>query len=121
MWVIVGESLESSCFKLNQVVALVLVLIYTGIQSRVSTSSEELVCPVSLCPYFSFQLSVFHVRACVCINHSVNLFLDRPQAQVLYDFSAEPGNNELTVKEGETVTITNQVNNTVMTLINSYT
>lgn len=31
------------------------------------------------------------------------------QAQVLYDFAAEPGNNELTVKEGETVTITNQV------------
>lgn len=35
---------------------------------------------------------------------------DRVQAQVLYDFIAEPGNNELTVKEGETVTITNQVN-----------
>uniref|UniRef100_A0A8D3BNL4 Sorting nexin n=1 Tax=Scophthalmus maximus TaxID=52904 RepID=A0A8D3BNL4_SCOMX len=32
------------------------------------------------------------------------------QAQVLYDFAAEAGNNELTVKEGETVTITNQVN-----------
>lgn len=31
------------------------------------------------------------------------------KAQVLYDFTAEPGNNELTVKEGETVTITNQV------------
>lgn len=31
------------------------------------------------------------------------------KAQVLYDFIAEPGNNELTVKEGETVTITNQV------------
>uniref|UniRef100_A0A8C9VWP9 Sorting nexin 9 n=1 Tax=Scleropages formosus TaxID=113540 RepID=A0A8C9VWP9_SCLFO len=30
------------------------------------------------------------------------------QAQVLYDFTAEPGNNELTVKEGETITITNQ-------------
>uniref|UniRef100_A0A673CA67 Sorting nexin n=1 Tax=Sphaeramia orbicularis TaxID=375764 RepID=A0A673CA67_9TELE len=29
------------------------------------------------------------------------------QAQVLYDFTAEPGNNELTVKEGETITITN--------------
>ncbi|XP_039604985.1 sorting nexin-9-like isoform X1 [Polypterus senegalus] len=29
-------------------------------------------------------------------------------ARVLYDFTAEPGNNELTVKEGETVTITNQ-------------
>ncbi|XP_075905681.1 sorting nexin-9b isoform X2 [Nelusetta ayraudi] len=28
--------------------------------------------------------------------------------QVLYDFSAEPGNNELTVTKGETVTITNQ-------------
>ncbi|XP_061609408.1 sorting nexin-9b isoform X2 [Phyllopteryx taeniolatus] len=30
------------------------------------------------------------------------------KAQVLYDFTAEPGNNELTVKEGETVTVTNQ-------------
>ncbi|XP_042182168.1 sorting nexin-9 [Oncorhynchus tshawytscha] len=30
------------------------------------------------------------------------------QAQVMYDFSAEPGNNELTVKEGETVTVLNQ-------------
>ncbi|XP_007253985.1 sorting nexin-9b isoform X3 [Astyanax mexicanus] len=30
------------------------------------------------------------------------------QAQVLYDFSAEPGNNELSVREGETITITNQ-------------
>uniref|UniRef100_A0A8C7DU77 Sorting nexin 9a n=1 Tax=Oncorhynchus kisutch TaxID=8019 RepID=A0A8C7DU77_ONCKI len=29
-------------------------------------------------------------------------------AQVMYDFSAEPGNNELTVKEGETVTVLNQ-------------
>eukprot|EP00064_Thunnus_orientalis_P007454 superscaffoldBa00000831_g7475 len=29
-------------------------------------------------------------------------------AQVLYDFTAEPGNNELTVKEGETIIITNQ-------------
>uniref|UniRef100_A0A668AHE3 Sorting nexin 9 n=1 Tax=Myripristis murdjan TaxID=586833 RepID=A0A668AHE3_9TELE len=28
--------------------------------------------------------------------------------KVLYDFTAEPGNNELTVKEGETITITNQ-------------
>uniref|UniRef100_A0A8C5FAL4 Sorting nexin n=1 Tax=Gadus morhua TaxID=8049 RepID=A0A8C5FAL4_GADMO len=28
--------------------------------------------------------------------------------QVLYDFSAEPGNNELSVREGETVTVTNQ-------------
>ncbi|KAM9552087.1 sorting nexin-9b isoform 5-T5 [Salvelinus alpinus] len=30
------------------------------------------------------------------------------KVQVLYDFTAEPGNNELTVREGETVTITNQ-------------
>ncbi|XP_015207357.1 sorting nexin-9a isoform X1 [Lepisosteus oculatus] len=30
------------------------------------------------------------------------------KALVLYDFTAEPGNNELTVKEGETITITNQ-------------
>uniref|UniRef100_A0A673HW82 Sorting nexin n=1 Tax=Sinocyclocheilus rhinocerous TaxID=307959 RepID=A0A673HW82_9TELE len=29
-------------------------------------------------------------------------------AQVLYDFTAEPGNNELSVREGETITITNQ-------------
>ncbi|KAK6304824.1 sorting nexin-9 isoform X2 [Coregonus clupeaformis] len=31
------------------------------------------------------------------------------QANVIYDFSAEPGNNELTVREGETVTILNQI------------
>ncbi|CAL8312883.1 unnamed protein product [Lota lota] len=30
------------------------------------------------------------------------------KVQVLYDFIAEPGNNELSVKEGETVTVTNQ-------------
>ncbi|KAM4772139.1 sorting nexin-9 isoform 3-T3 [Rhinophrynus dorsalis] len=30
------------------------------------------------------------------------------KARVLYDFCAEPGNNELTVKEGEIVTITNK-------------
>ncbi|XP_051511261.1 sorting nexin-9-like isoform X1 [Myxocyprinus asiaticus] len=30
------------------------------------------------------------------------------KAQVLYDFTAEPGNNELSVQEGETITITNQ-------------
>ncbi|XP_034555456.1 sorting nexin-9b isoform X1 [Notolabrus celidotus] len=30
------------------------------------------------------------------------------KAQVLYDFTAEAGNNELTVREGETVTITNE-------------
>ncbi|XP_034143676.1 sorting nexin-9b isoform X3 [Esox lucius] len=30
------------------------------------------------------------------------------KAKVLYDFTAEPGNNELTVREGETITITNQ-------------
>ncbi|XP_011490238.1 sorting nexin-9 isoform X6 [Oryzias latipes] len=29
------------------------------------------------------------------------------KAQVLYDFTAEPGNVELTVKEGETITVTN--------------
>ncbi|XP_062858477.1 sorting nexin-9b isoform X2 [Trichomycterus rosablanca] len=28
--------------------------------------------------------------------------------RVLYDFSAEPGNNELSVREGETITVTNQ-------------
>lgn len=43
-------------------------------------------------------------------SKSLLFFLDCVQAQVLYDFTAEPGNNELTVKEGETVTITNQVN-----------
>lgn len=31
------------------------------------------------------------------------------QAQVLYDFTAEPGNNELSVREGETVTVLYQV------------
>ncbi|XP_067339160.1 sorting nexin-9b isoform X1 [Channa argus] len=30
------------------------------------------------------------------------------KAKVLYDFTAEPGNNELSVTEGETLTITNQ-------------
>ncbi|XP_076129362.1 sorting nexin-9b isoform X3 [Alosa pseudoharengus] len=30
------------------------------------------------------------------------------KAQVLYDFTAEPGNNELSVREGETLTVTNQ-------------
>ncbi|XP_026113990.1 sorting nexin-9 isoform X2 [Carassius auratus] len=30
------------------------------------------------------------------------------KAQVLYDFTAEPGNNELSVREGETITITNR-------------
>uniref|UniRef100_A0A8C5PIN8 Sorting nexin n=1 Tax=Leptobrachium leishanense TaxID=445787 RepID=A0A8C5PIN8_9ANUR len=30
------------------------------------------------------------------------------KARVLYDFEAEPGNNELTVREGENVTITNK-------------
>ncbi|XP_065112364.1 sorting nexin-9b isoform X2 [Paramisgurnus dabryanus] len=30
------------------------------------------------------------------------------KAQVLYDFTAEPGNNELSIREGETITITNQ-------------
>ncbi|KAK6489620.1 sorting nexin-9-like isoform X1, partial [Huso huso] len=29
-------------------------------------------------------------------------------ARVLYDFTAEPGNNELTVKDGETITVTNK-------------
>ncbi|XP_060061249.1 sorting nexin-9 isoform X3 [Erinaceus europaeus] len=29
------------------------------------------------------------------------------QARVLYDFKAEPGNNELTVQEGEVITVTN--------------
>ncbi|KAI7804531.1 sorting nexin-9a [Triplophysa rosa] len=31
------------------------------------------------------------------------------KAQVLYDFTAEPGNNELTVQEGEILTVTNQI------------
>lgn len=31
------------------------------------------------------------------------------QAQVLYDFTAEPGNNELSVRQGETVTVLDQV------------
>nr|XP_035971118.1 sorting nexin-9-like isoform X4 [Halichoerus grypus] len=29
------------------------------------------------------------------------------KARVMYDFAAEPGNNELTVNEGEIITITN--------------
>ncbi|XP_015256886.1 PREDICTED: sorting nexin-9-like [Cyprinodon variegatus] len=32
------------------------------------------------------------------------------KALVLYDFTAEPGNNELSVREGETVTVIDQVN-----------
>ncbi|KPP69983.1 sorting nexin-9-like, partial [Scleropages formosus] len=39
------------------------------------------------------------------------LHLRYGQAQVLYDFTAEPGNGELTVKEGETITITSQTSN----------
>ena len=31
------------------------------------------------------------------------------QAQVLYDFTAEPGNDELSVRQGETVTVIDQV------------
>uniref|UniRef100_A0A7N8WTC3 Sorting nexin-9-like n=1 Tax=Mastacembelus armatus TaxID=205130 RepID=A0A7N8WTC3_9TELE len=31
-----------------------------------------------------------------------------PKAQVLYDFKAEPGNNELSVRLGETITVLNQ-------------
>lgn len=31
------------------------------------------------------------------------------QAQVLYDFTAEPGNNELSVRQGEAVTVLDQV------------
>lgn len=31
------------------------------------------------------------------------------QARVMYDFAAEPGNNELTVTEGEIITVTNPV------------
>lgn len=31
------------------------------------------------------------------------------QARILYDFTAEPGNNELSVREGETVTVIDQV------------
>ncbi|KAL0622458.1 hypothetical protein AAY473_006046, partial [Plecturocebus cupreus] len=33
--------------------------------------------------------------------------LSTPRARVMYDFAAEPGNNELTVNEGEIITITN--------------
>lgn len=31
------------------------------------------------------------------------------KAWVMYDFAAEPGNNKLTVNEGEIITITNPV------------
>ena len=34
------------------------------------------------------------------------------QAEVLYDFTAEPGNNELSVRRGETVTVLDQVHTT---------
>lgn len=56
---------------------------------------------------------------CLCVHENIcssiiikycMFILDCVQAQVLYDFSAEVGNNELTVKEGETLTITNKVN-----------
>ena len=49
-------------------------------------------------------LNVFFLLSCV-------------QAQVLYDFIAEAGNNELTVKEGETLTVTNQVNLVLMPVV----
>ncbi|RXM36937.1 Sorting nexin-9 [Acipenser ruthenus] len=41
---------------------------------------------------------------------SINFSLeyDTFKARVLYDFTAEPGNNELTVKDGETITVTNK-------------
>uniref|UniRef100_A0A8C2XAS7 Sorting nexin n=1 Tax=Cyclopterus lumpus TaxID=8103 RepID=A0A8C2XAS7_CYCLU len=39
---------------------------------------------------------------------TTNFPLGINKVQVLYDFSAEAGNNELTVKEGETLTVTNQ-------------
>uniref|UniRef100_A0A7N6FL58 Sorting nexin n=1 Tax=Anabas testudineus TaxID=64144 RepID=A0A7N6FL58_ANATE len=42
-----------------------------------------------------------------CVSVCVSLF-DCVQAKVLYDFTAEPGNNELTVIEGETLNVTNQ-------------
>ncbi|KAJ1152661.1 hypothetical protein NDU88_005436 [Pleurodeles waltl] len=45
-----------------------------------------------------------HMKALTC---SVFL-LSFHKARVLYDFAAEPGNNELTVKEGEFVVITNK-------------
>lgn len=48
---------------------------------------------------FTLKASRDHAVLCVCV-----------QAKVLYDFNAEPGNNELTVTEGETLTVTNQVN-----------
>lgn len=37
------------------------------------------------------------------------------QAVVLYDFTAEPGNNELSVREGETIAVVDQVNAGVYT------
>lgn len=47
----------------------------------------------------------------LCLLYICNIcFPVRPlQARVMYDFAAEPGNNELTVSEGEIITITNPV------------
>ena len=59
-----------------------------------------------LFPSYSLPiLFLFSSYALPILSHrSVSL-----QVQVLYDFAAEPGNNELSVREGETVTVTNQV------------
>lgn len=48
-------------------------------------------------------------RFCIGLMYNF-LFSCLPlQARVMYDFAAEPGNNELTVNEGEIITITNLV------------
>uniref|UniRef100_A0A3P8NLN6 Sorting nexin 9 n=1 Tax=Astatotilapia calliptera TaxID=8154 RepID=A0A3P8NLN6_ASTCA len=50
------------------------------------------------------------VCACVfvCVCACVCMCVCALQALVLYDFTAEPGNNELSVREGETITVTDQ-------------
>lgn len=48
-----------------------------------------------------FAVKFMFVTSSVCLYSQ--------QARVMYDFAAEPGNNELTVNEGEIITITNPV------------
>lgn len=53
-----------------------------------------------------YSPGTFHYACNVVTDIFFFLFL---QARVLYDFAAEPGNNELTVNEGEIIIITNPV------------
>lgn len=56
----------------------------------------------NLCWYFLNEIFYISWK-----SHCYVLF--HMQARVMYDFAAEPGNNELTVSEGEIITITNPV------------